>query len=51
MHRSDYSGAEFMFQKAFYDSDTHTTLKQDQGHQIWFDFVDLKHGYNHAKSV
>ena len=25
------------------------TLKQSQGHQAWYELVDLKLGYNHAK--
>ena len=36
-------------QFAVYDSDTPVTLKQGQGHQTWYELVDPKQGYNHAK--
>ena len=32
-----------------YDSDTPVTFKHDQGHQIWYELVDPKQGYNNAK--
>ena len=25
------------------------TLQQGQGHQTWYDYVDLKQGFNYAK--
>ena len=31
------------------DSNTPVALKQGQGHQIWYDLVDPKQGYNNAK--
>ena len=30
-------------------SDTPVTLKQGQGHKAWYELVDPKQGYNHAK--
>ena len=30
-------------------NDSHVTLKQGQGNQSWYELVDLKEGYNHAK--
>ena len=30
-----------------FDSDTTVTWKQGQGHQTWYELVDLKHGDNH----
>ena len=30
---------------AVYDSGTPVTLKQGQGHQTWYEFVDPKQGY------
>ena len=32
-----------------YISDIPVTLKQSQGHQTYYDNVDSKHGYKHAK--
>ena len=34
---------------AVYNCDTHVTLKQNQGCQIWDELVDPKQGDNHAK--
>ena len=36
-------------QFAVYDSDTPVTLKQGQGHQTWYEFLDPKQGHNKAK--
>ena len=44
------SGQESKKQQfAVYDSDTPVTLKQDQGHQTWYELEDPKQGYNNAK--
>ena len=45
----NYSGQESRKQFAVYDSDTPVTLKQGQGHQTWYDLVDLKQSHNNAK--
>ena len=48
-------GIEKQQQFAVYASDTpiyiyiYITFKQSQGHQTWYDSVDLEHGYNRAK--
>ena len=36
-------------QFAVYNSDIPATLKWGQGHQTWYEFLDPKQGYNHAK--
>ena len=38
----NYSGQESKKQIVVYDSDTPVTLKQDQGHQTWYELVDPK---------
>ena len=45
----NYCGQESEKQFAVYDSDTPVTLKQDQGHQTWYELEDPKQGYNNAK--
>ena len=45
----NYGGQESKKQFAGYDSNTLLTLKRGQGHQIWYDSVDPKQGYDSAK--
>ena len=49
IHCSNYGGKQSKKIFAFYDSDKLVTFKQDQGHQTWYELVDPKQGYNHAK--
>ena len=49
VHHLNYSGQESKKQLAVYDSDTSVTLKYSQGHQTWYELLDPKQGYNHAK--
>ena len=45
----NHGGQDSKKQFAVYDSDTSVTLKQDQGHQTWYELLDPKQGYNTAK--
>ena len=44
-----YSGQESKDQSALYDSDIPVTFKSGQGHQIEYELLGTKRGYNHAQ--
>ena len=42
---SNYRGQESKEQFAVYDSNTPVTLKQGQGHQTWYEWLDPEQGH------